>query len=109
MYLVLFYTKPPHRILSGDFVSELREGLEEILSAWYPAAGRLSLDKSVGRLNLDCRSHGAVWAEAETQVHVSELGDFSHVDDRFLGKLVFRPHVSADRLTEMPLLVVQVY
>ena len=112
MYLVLFYRKPtpsPHKHLS--FFKELKEGLEETLSAWYPAAGRLTLDPESGRLDaISGNNYGALWAEAVTKVHIEELGDLSHAH-HFLDKLVVRPPIISDdgsSFSQLPLVVVQV-
>lgn len=107
MYLVFFYAKPLKNL--SNFLTELKEGLEETLSDWHPAAGRLILD-SEGKLNLDCNNFGALWVEAEaTKVKISELGELSMADYKFLKKLVFRPKMSNDGLFELPLVVVQVH
>ncbi|XAR70002.1 Omega-hydroxypalmitate O-feruloyl transferase [Bertholletia excelsa] len=108
MYLVFFY-KPSSDILtvSDDAVfSGLKNGLEETLSAWYPAAGRLTKDSIDGKLNLWCNNGGALVVEAVSQVEMSELGDLSQYEE-FYESLVFKPVVNGD-MSEMPLVVAQV-
>lgn len=108
MYLVFFY-KPSsvHQNLSLDLVfSRLKSGLEETLSVWYPAAGRLSLNPHDGKLNLWCNNKGAILVEAVTQVKISELGDLSQYNE-FLESLVYKPLFSGN-FAEMPLVVAQV-
>ncbi|XP_031279697.1 brassinosteroid-related acyltransferase 1 isoform X3 [Pistacia vera] len=108
MYLVFFY-KPTsvYQNLSLDLVfSKLKSGLEETLSVWYPAAGRLSLNPNDGKLNIWCNNKGAILVEAVTQVKISELGDLSQYNE-FLEKLVYKP-VFNGNFAEMPLVVAQV-
>ncbi|CAK9178626.1 unnamed protein product [Ilex paraguariensis] len=108
MYLVFFY-KPSHgfRDLSIDAISSrLRNGLEETLSVWYPAAGRLSLNPSDGKLDLWCNNGGVILVEGATHVKMSELGDLS-LHHEFSENLVFKP-VFNGNITEMPLVVAQV-
>lgn len=108
MYLVFFY-KPTsvYQNLSLDLVfSKLKSGLEETLSVWYPAAGRLSLNPNDGKLNIWCNNKGAILVEAVTQVKISELGDLSQYIE-FLEKLVYKP-VFNGNFAEMPLVVAQV-
>ncbi|XP_073010460.1 brassinosteroid-related acyltransferase 1 isoform X1 [Typha latifolia] len=112
MYLVFFYRSPPphHQGLSGcccsSLFTSLKMGLEEVLSAWYPAAGRLSLDPSTAKLDLVCSNSGALFVEAATPVRISDLGDLSQYND-FYEQLVYKPPLST-RLSDMPLVVAQV-
>lgn len=108
MYLVFFYNNPSSSpALSGDSVFErLKCSLEETLSVWYPAAGRLSLNPSDGKLDLWCNNGGAIIVEAVTKVRISELGDLSQYND-FHEKLVFKPAFNGN-FSDMPLLVAQV-
>ncbi|KAL6345798.1 hypothetical protein AAG906_017550 [Vitis piasezkii] len=108
MYLVFFYN-PSHALknLSIKTVfSSLKSSLEETLSAWYPAAGRLTLNPSDGKLELWCNNGGAILVEAVTQVQISELGDLSEYNE-FHEKLVFKPSFNGN-FSDMPLLVAQV-
>ncbi|KAI7995172.1 Brassinosteroid-related acyltransferase 1 [Camellia lanceoleosa] len=111
MYLVFFY-KPSsnadqnQNFSVNDVFGKLKTGLEETLSVWYPAAGRLSLNPNNGKLNIWCNNGGAVLVEAATQVTISELGDLSQYNE-FFENLVFKPVVN-ENLSEMPLVVAQV-
>ncbi|KAL6295825.1 hypothetical protein ACE6H2_003967 [Prunus campanulata] len=109
MYLVFFYEHEKNNLfVDRDSVFRgLKCGLEEALSVWYPAAGRLTLNPSDGnKLNLWCNNKGAILVEAETQVEISELGDLSQYND-FLEKLVYKPVFDGD-FSQMPLVVAQV-
>ncbi|XP_042410795.1 brassinosteroid-related acyltransferase 1-like [Zingiber officinale] len=105
MYLVFFYrpTQPP---ASSSLFSSLKRGLEEALSSWYPAAGRLCFSPPSGKLTVACTGAGALLVEASTAVKISDLGDLSQPND-FLDRLVFKPPVHAP-LEETPLVVAQV-
>ncbi|CAN6682576.1 unnamed protein product [Malus baccata var. baccata] len=118
MYLVFFYNsnsvahhKDNDLLLDGaddSVFGSLKCGLEETLSVWYPAAGRLSLNPSDhgNKFNLWCNNKGAVLVEAETPVNVSELGDLSQYKE-FFEKLVHKPVFDGD-FSETPLVVGQV-
>lgn len=108
MYLVFFYNpSPAGKILTVDSVfNSLKSGLEEALSIWYPAAGRLSLNPSDGKLNLWCNNKGAVLVEAMSPVKISDLGDLSQYNE-LLEKLVFKPDFGGN-FSDMPLVVGQV-
>ncbi|EHA8590177.1 Brassinosteroid-related acyltransferase 1 [Cocos nucifera] len=108
MYWVFFYgSPPPHQGLSADSLfTSLKRGLEETLSAWYPAAGRLSLSPATGKLDLSCTNSGALLVEASTHLKILELGDLSQYND-FYEHLVFRPPFSS-RFSDIPLVVAQV-
>ncbi|XP_010275725.1 PREDICTED: brassinosteroid-related acyltransferase 1 [Nelumbo nucifera] len=108
MYLVFFYN-PCHanqNMSVGSLFSGLKLGLEETLSVWYPAAGRLTLNQTNGKLDLLCNNAGAILVEAVTQVKISELGDLSEYGS-FYENLVFKP-VFNGSFSEMPLVVAQV-
>ncbi|XP_030512079.1 brassinosteroid-related acyltransferase 1 [Rhodamnia argentea] len=112
MFSVFFY-KPPlndnfskNEISLGRVFDSLRLALEETLTVWHPAAGRLSLNQEDGKLNLWCNNEGVVLAEAVAQVKVSELGDLSEYNE-FFEKLVYKPDFDGD-LSKMPLVVAQV-
>lgn len=109
MYLVFFYNpSPASKILTVDSVfSRLKSGLEETLSIWYPAAGRLGFNNPGDRnLNLCCNNKGSLLLQAFTPLRISDFGDLSHYHP-FFEKLVFKPHFGAN-FSEMPLVVGQV-
>ncbi|KAK1549827.1 hypothetical protein Q3G72_008561 [Acer saccharum] len=112
MYLVFFYKNNNFAVdhhLSDDldsFFTSLKSGLEETLSVWYPAAGRLSPNGDHGKLNLWCNNKGAILVEAVTRAKVSDLGDLSQYNE-FFENLVYKP-VFNGNFAEMPLVVAQV-
>ncbi|KAL5558207.1 hypothetical protein UlMin_034418 [Ulmus minor] len=108
MYLVLFYN-PSNACKSlsiSSVFNSLKSGLEETLSIWYPAAGRLSLNPNDGKLNLWCNNRGAILVEAITEVKISQLGDLSQYN-HFFERLVSKPNFGGN-FSEMPLIVAQV-
>ncbi|KAK5773117.1 brassinosteroid-related acyltransferase 1-like [Gossypium arboreum] len=108
MYVVFFY-KPcfAYQNLSlGSIFNSLKSGLEETLSIWYPAAGRLSLNQADGKLNLWCNNGGAVLAEAVTTAKIIQLGDLSQYKE-FFERLAYKP-VFQGNFSQMPLIVAQV-
>ncbi|KAK8550557.1 hypothetical protein V6N13_119075 [Hibiscus sabdariffa] len=108
MYMVLFYKSAAafQNLSLGSIFSCLKSGLEETLSIWYPAAGRLSLDPSDGKLNLCCNNGGAILVEAVTSAKIIELGDLSEYKE-FFEHLVYKPDFHGN-FSEMPLVVAQV-
>ncbi|XWS70485.1 hypothetical protein CRYUN_Cryun03dG0052100 [Craigia yunnanensis] len=108
MYVVFFYKSScAYQNLSLDLIfSSLKSGLEETLSNWYPAAGRLSLNSNDGKLNLWCNNNGAVLVEAVTNAKIIELGDLSQYNE-FFEYLAYKP-VFQGNFSEMPLIVAQV-
>ncbi|KAG4144784.1 hypothetical protein ERO13_D05G060000v2 [Gossypium hirsutum] len=108
MYVVFFYkSSAAYQNLPLDSIfSCLKSGLEETLSIWYPAAGRLSLNPSDGKLNLWCSNDGAVLVEAVTSAKIIELGDLSQYNE-FFEHLAYKPDFHGN-FSEMPLVVAQV-
>ena len=110
MHLVFFYNNLPHQTLKdlslNSVFSNLKSGLEETLTLWYPSAGRLGTNQSDGKLNLWCNNQGAVLAEAETCVKISQLGNLSEYNE-FFEKLVYKPDFDKN-FSNMPLIVAQV-
>lgn len=113
MYVVFFYNNPLPSDLAGHSMpldsvfSSLKSGLEEALSIWYPAAGRLSLNHSsgIGKLDLWCNNKGAILVGATSPVRISQLGDLSQYNE-FYEKLVHKPDFG-DNFSEMPLVAAQ--
>jgi len=110
MQLVFFYNNLPHQTLKdlslNSVFSNLKSGLEETFTLWYPSAGRLGPNQSDGKLNLWCNNQGAVLAEAETSVKTSQLGNLSEYNE-FFEKLVYKPAFDGN-FSNMPLIVAQV-
>ncbi|OAO96727.1 PIZ [Arabidopsis thaliana] len=106
MYSVFFYKNTTTRDFDSVF-SNLKLGLEETMSVWYPAAGRLGLDGGGCKLNIRCNDGGAVMVEAvATGVKLSELGDLTQYNE-FYENLVYKPSLDGD-FSVMPLVVAQV-
>ncbi|PPD72701.1 hypothetical protein GOBAR_DD30398 [Gossypium barbadense] len=105
MYVVFFYkSSAAYLNLPLDSIfSCLKSWLEETLSIWYPAAGRLSLNPSDGKLNLWCSNDGAVLVEAVTSGKIIELGDLSQYNE-FFEHLAYKPNFHGN-FSEMPLVV----
>ncbi|XP_042508114.1 brassinosteroid-related acyltransferase 1 [Macadamia integrifolia] len=108
MYLVLFYnpSRNHHHTSVQSLFQALKRGLEETLSVWFPASGRLTFNQTDGKLDLLCNNAGTVLVEAFTQVKISELGDLPQYNE-FYEKLVFKP-VFNGNIYEMPLVTAQV-
>ncbi|KAK8513534.1 hypothetical protein V6N13_002272 [Hibiscus sabdariffa] len=108
MYVVFFYKSSGalQNLSLGSIFSCLKSGLEETLSIWYPAAGRLSLNPGDGKLSLWCSNGGAVLVEAVTDAKIIELGDLSQYKE-FFEHLVYKPDFHGN-FSEMPLVVTQV-
>ncbi|KAE8682556.1 putative homogentisate phytyltransferase 1 [Hibiscus syriacus] len=108
MYVVFFYKSSGafQNLCLGSIFNCLKSGLEETLCIWYPAAGRLNLNPSDGKLNLWCNNGGAVLVEAVTDVKIIELGDLSQYNE-FFEHLVYKPDFHGN-FSEMPLVVAQV-
>ncbi|KAJ4950596.1 hypothetical protein NE237_027428 [Protea cynaroides] len=108
MYLVLFYN--PSRTHQNTSVQSLfralKMGLEETLSIWFPAAGRLTFNQTDGKLDLLCNNAGTVLVEKVTQLKISHLGDLSHYNE-FYENLVCKP-VFNGNFFDMPLVTAQV-
>ncbi|KAG7024428.1 Brassinosteroid-related acyltransferase 1, partial [Cucurbita argyrosperma subsp. argyrosperma] len=107
MYLIFFYN--PSSIYTNSSLdsvfTKLKIGLEETLSVWSPAAGRLEPNPADGKLNLRCDNRGAILARAVTDVKISELGDLSNYNE-FFEELVHKPVLDGD-FCEFPLVVAQ--
>ncbi|WOL19388.1 brassinosteroid-related acyltransferase 1 [Canna indica] len=103
MYLVFFYRSPP----PPSLFSCLKRGLEDTISTWYPAAGRLCVTPPGNKLNLACTNAGALFLEAATRAKISDLGDDLSQHNDFYRRLVFRPPADA-ALADVPLVAAQV-
>ncbi|CAL1352915.1 unnamed protein product [Linum trigynum] len=84
----------------------LKESLSQALITFFPVAGRLAqAQDGTGRFEIDCNGQGVLFVEAETDVTISELGDFQPAPE--LMQLV--PQVDFSKgISSFPLLLVQV-
>lgn len=105
MYTVFFY-RPTEELMLAAVFQTLKTALEKTLAVWYPAAGRLKINKSDGKFDLLCNDAGAVMAEASTDFRFSGFGDISQYNP-FFEKLVYKP-VFSPTFEDMPLISAQV-
>ncbi|XP_022941116.1 brassinosteroid-related acyltransferase 1-like [Cucurbita moschata] len=105
VYLIFFY-KPSSSSSFDSVFTKLKIGLEETLSVWSPAAGRLEPNPANGKLNLRCNNRGAILVQSFTNVEISKLGDLSNYNE-FFEKLVYKPVLNGN-FSEFPLVVAQV-
>ncbi|KAJ4953757.1 hypothetical protein NE237_030589 [Protea cynaroides] len=105
-YLILFYPSRTHQNTSAQSLFRaLKMSMEETLSIWFPAAGRITFNQTDGRLDLLCNNAGAVLVEKVTQLKISEIGDLSQYNE-FYENLVCKP-VFNGNFSEMPLVTAQ--
>ncbi|CAI0375960.1 unnamed protein product [Linum tenue] len=82
----------------------MKQSLAKTLVAFFPVAGRLAQDET-GRFEIDCSGQGVLFAEAEIDASMSELGDFS--SPQLLRQ--FFPEIDYSRgVSSLPLLLIQV-
>ncbi|KAG9153596.1 hypothetical protein Leryth_008539 [Lithospermum erythrorhizon] len=118
MYAVFLYknkSNNPCEISNVEHFAHLQGALEEVLSIWYPAAGRF-VNPSDGKLNIICNNAGVVLVDAFTISKISDIfvdpngahGLSLHNNGSF-ENLVFKPeNGSKQNIEDMPLLVAQV-
>ncbi|OWM71413.1 hypothetical protein CDL15_Pgr005600 [Punica granatum] len=89
-----------------DPVEVIRNALERVLIHYYPLAGRLTISPE-GKLMVDCTGEGAIFAEAEADSVLEDIGDITKPEPETLGKLVYDVP-GAKNILEVPPLVAQV-
>ncbi|CAL1389156.1 unnamed protein product [Linum trigynum] len=89
-----------------DAIDVIKDALSKVLVHYYPLAGRLTLSPEM-KLIVDCTAEGAVFVEAESDCHVSQIGDITKPDPVTLGKLVY-DIPGAQNILQIPPLVAQV-
>ncbi|XP_043708048.1 spermidine hydroxycinnamoyl transferase-like [Telopea speciosissima] len=104
---VYFYRAPlidnPIITTTSAMMDTMRDSLSKVLVQFYPLAGRLQWIEG-GRLELDCNSMGAQVFEAESDMEISDFGDFSPTPK--MRELV--PHIDYSQpINELPLFLVQ--
>ncbi|XP_043709158.1 spermidine hydroxycinnamoyl transferase-like [Telopea speciosissima] len=102
---VYFYNAPltDKAIITTSAMDTMRDSLSKVLVQFYPLAGRLQWIEG-GRLELDCNSMGVQLFEAESDMEISDFGDFSPTPK--MRELV--PHIDYSQpINQIPLLLLQ--
>ncbi|XP_020681218.1 fatty alcohol:caffeoyl-CoA acyltransferase isoform X1 [Dendrobium catenatum] len=88
-------------------VESLKASLSKVLTVYYPLAGRLKASSENGeKLELDCNSEGALFAEACVSISVDQFLEASERPNISWRKLLYR--VEAESFISIPPLVIQV-
>ncbi|KAH0448660.1 hypothetical protein IEQ34_022460 [Dendrobium chrysotoxum] len=88
-------------------VESLKASLSKVLTDYYPLAGRLKASSQNGeKLELDCNSKGALFAEAYLSISVDQFLEASQRPNISWRKLLYR--VEAESFIGIPPLVIQV-
>ncbi|XP_048603153.1 omega-hydroxypalmitate O-feruloyl transferase-like [Brassica napus] len=75
----------PNKDYPPEIVSEmLRKAMVRAMDAYDLLAGRLRLNPSSGRLNVDCNGAGAGFVMAESEYTLEELGDLVYPNPAFV-------------------------
>ncbi|XP_008231463.1 PREDICTED: spermidine hydroxycinnamoyl transferase-like [Prunus mume] len=75
--IIYFYRPDQHCVTPTDAIANtLKDSLRRALVPFYPLAGRLRWIEG-GRLELDCNGMGVQFIEAESDLKLDDLGDFS--------------------------------
>ncbi|XP_071742076.1 spermidine hydroxycinnamoyl transferase-like [Rutidosis leptorrhynchoides] len=101
--IVYFYTQPS--VNWNNVIQKLKTSLTTTLVNFYPLAGRL-VSISGGRLELICNGAGVQFTEANTDVRLADLDNFS--DHPIIDQLIPSFDYRRTPIEEMPLLLLQV-
>nr|GEY32818.1 chloramphenicol acetyltransferase-like domain-containing protein [Tanacetum cinerariifolium] len=74
-YTVYFYGSNGTATTFFD-TNVIKDALESVLVAFYPAAGRLKEDED-GRIEIDCQGQGVLFVDAESDGVIDNFGDFA--------------------------------
>lgn len=97
----------PNKDFPPEIVSEmLRQALVRAMDVYEFLAGRLRLNPSSGRLDVDCNSAGAGFVTAASEYTLEELGDLVYPNPAF-AKLV-TSHLQTLHKDDQPLFAFQV-
>ncbi|KAI3877034.1 hypothetical protein MKX03_004171 [Papaver bracteatum] len=89
-----------------DAAEVIKDSLAKVLVHYYPIAGRIRMDES-GKFTVNCTGEGALFIEAEANLTLDEIGDFTKSDPVTYGKLVYSL-LDPQNILQNPLLVAQV-
>nr|ABK24452.1 unknown [Picea sitchensis] len=106
---VYFYTPQGEdkSAASADVVGELKEALGKVLVPYHFMAGRLKLNLEKGRLEIDCNRAGALFAAANCDLNLSDLGDVTYPNPVFRNLVLQGVHARKFGANP-PLLMMQV-
>ncbi|KAK9707331.1 hypothetical protein RND81_07G189700 [Saponaria officinalis] len=105
--LSLFVYQPNQPSSTPFFDSDvLKESLGKALVPFYTMAGRLQVNKTNGRYEIDCNAEGALFTEAETFCNLTDLGSRVNPNTELIKEL-FSPCDYSKGLSLIPLLMVQ--
>ncbi|KAI3883236.1 hypothetical protein MKW92_046604 [Papaver armeniacum] len=89
-----------------DAVEVIKDGLAKVLVYYYPLAGRITMSEK-RKFMVNCTGEGALFVEAEANLTLEEIGDFTKPDPVTYGKLVYGL-LDPRNILQNPLLVAQV-
>ncbi|CAK9174785.1 unnamed protein product [Ilex paraguariensis] len=87
-------------------VERAKKALEKVLISWFPTAGRFRINKTTGKLEIDCNNEGVTMITAATNSKLEELGRLNEYKPCY-EKLVSQLP-KADDISKIPLVVVQI-
>ncbi|XP_026428268.1 omega-hydroxypalmitate O-feruloyl transferase-like [Papaver somniferum] len=89
-----------------DAAEIIKDGLGKVLVHYYPVAGRI-IKNEKGKFMVHCTGEGALFVDAEANLTLDEMGDFTKPDPATYGKLVYG-HLDQRNILLNPLVVAQV-
>ncbi|KAI3855868.1 hypothetical protein MKX03_001011 [Papaver bracteatum] len=89
-----------------DAAEVIKDGLAKVLVSYYPIVGRITRNES-GKFIVHCTGEGALFVEAEANLTLEEIGDFTKPDPITYEKLVYGL-LDPENILQNPLLVAQV-
>lgn len=108
--LLLFYPSRGHSSMNrqrknDDPAEIIRDSLGKLLVEYYPFAGRLR-DANKSKLIVDCTGEGVLFAEADADISLEDLGDLSPPMPR--GFEFIKNVPGSDTITNSPIVLFQV-
>ncbi|KAI3870036.1 hypothetical protein MKX03_015741 [Papaver bracteatum] len=89
-----------------DAAEVIKDGLAKVLVYYYPLAGCITMNEK-HKFMVNCTGEGALFVEAEANLKLEEIGDFTKPDPVTYGKLVYGL-LDPRNILQNPLLVAQV-
>ncbi|MCL7043578.1 hypothetical protein MKW94_001912 [Papaver nudicaule] len=89
-----------------DAAEVLKDGLAKVLVHYYPLAGCITMNEK-RKFMVNCTGEGAIFVEAEANLTLDDIGDFTKPDPVTYGKLVYGL-LDPRNILQNPLLAVQV-